>query len=109
MTFSRDRGVNGRREPPVFPNSARAEHRVILTVFLCRIVRFRIERIAHRYTAQRVLLDTVVYLWHLQSGNLQNRWNDIHGMVVLIPDLAARLNPFGPRNHERVGSATRVL
>src|SRR5215472_12150717 len=99
MTFSRQRSENSCSEPAVFPNAARAEHLVILAVLLRGIVRFCVERIAHRYTAQRVLLDAVVHLWHLQSGNLENRWDDVHRMVILIAELAARFDPLGPRNH----------
>jgi len=109
MALACDGGVEGNSLPAVLPDCAGAEHGVVLTLLLGRSVGCRVEGVTHRDSGERVLPHALIHLGHLKPANLQDRRNNVHGMVILISDFAARLDAFRPRDDQRVTGAARVF
>src|SRR5262249_27635725 len=109
VSFAHNRRVESDGLPTIFPDRAGAEHSVILAMFLCGGIGCGVEGIAHRDAGERILLDASVSPWHLKAEDVQDGWNDVHGVMILVADLAARLDAFGPADDERVARAAGVF
>jgi hypothetical protein len=57
----------------------------------------------------RELLYAPVDLGHLDADDVEDGRHDVDRMVILVADLAARLDALGPGNDERIGCAAGVL
>src|SRR5262249_55749175 len=74
-----------------------------------RSIRRGFKTVFHRNAGKRVLFDAFVDLGHFQSADFQDRGDDVGGMVILIPNLAACLNALGPRDNHGIAGATGVF
>src|SRR5262245_13207623 len=73
-----ERSMDSNCFPAVFPQSASAEHRVVLSLLLRWCISRSVEAVTHRHAGKRPLLDTAKCLRHFQTANIQNSRNDIH-------------------------------
>ena len=108
VTLTADRRVHRGRLPAVLPDTAGAQHRVVLTLLLGGCLR-GVEAVAHGHTVDRILIDPAVDLGHLQANNLKDGRYDIGGVVVLVTHLALGFDALGPVDHHRIAGTAGVL
>ena len=100
-------GVHGVGEPAVVPDAAGAQHGVELGVLSgvgARIIQCRFET----HALQRLLGDTAHRLRRGDTEQLVDRRGDVADVDVVVPDLAVRRNPVGPRDDCGVGDTPLV-
>src|SRR3954452_3711320 len=89
MAPSAHRRVRGDGLPAVVPDTAGAEHRVEL----CRARTGNgrgVEAVAHADALDRCLGHPFDRLGRLDAQTVQDRWDDVDRVVVLVPHLATR-------------------
>ena len=97
-------GWRGDRLPAVVPDRAGAQHRVELGLAGARDAG-RVEAVAHRDALDGDLRHALDRLGLLDAEAVQQRGDDVDGVVVLVADLAARAHAGGPGDDARVGGA----
>src|SRR3954463_9758427 len=107
MAEAGGRSVLGYGLPAILPDAAGTEHGVVLDPLLCRSVG-GIEAVAHRHAGQRHLIDTIERPGKFETAAIQNRGNDVGGVVVLVAYLASGLHAPRPGDDQRITGATRV-
>ena len=101
--------MQGYSLPAVFPNRAGTEHSEVLTLLHGRRIWCCIERVLHGNTRHRILRYAFIYFRCFYTDDVQNGWNDICGVMILIPHFATGLNTFGPGDDQRITGTTSVF
>src|SRR4029077_534485 len=105
---SADRGMGRDRLPAVVPDRPRAEHRVELRRPRGP-KRSLVEAVAHAAAVKVALHVTADRVRRLDAQTIEDRWDEIDRVVVLVTDLAASLDPLRPRDDARVTCAAVEL
>ena len=72
VALAADRCVNGRGLPAVLPDSACAQHCVVLPLLRGGSIG-GVEAVAHRHPVERVLFNPAIRLRHLKTGDIEDR------------------------------------
>src|SRR3954453_13613367 len=108
MTPAAHRGVRRHRFPSLVPDRARTEHRVELGLARGR-ARCIVKAVAHADTVECALRVTLDRARRLDAEDVEDRRNDVDRMVVLVAQLAGRLDALRPRNDARIAGAALEL
>src|SRR6185437_16258390 len=108
MTPAADRRMGCHRFPAVTPDATRAEHAVELPCPCCRSLRV-VEAIAHAHAVEGALRMPLDRCGRLHPQRIEDRRDDVNGMVVLLANLATHLEAGWPRDDARVACAAVEL
>jgi len=102
--------VKSDRFPTLFPDGAMSPHLVILNLFLRRCRRVS-KSVGHTHPFDGQLWDSLIYRRGFYTEYFEDRWYDVHHVMILVSDGAFIFDTFRPGDNERIANpaAVRIL